>query len=188
MTHYNCDFSDDGKFLESKPKGDLETLPLKSVITWDIGTPAEGLELKRQIRAFKRIFLRIGQVIPVKFRHIDHTEAEIEINVSNDDGYFTNRPNALARAYVGTTSQALDILFNPSYFWRLNRESGNNQYDLEIVGLHELLHVLGLSHSTINDSVMFPNYQGIYDMNEDDISKLSFWGVALGFRLFSILL
>jgi len=92
-----------------------------------------------------------------------------------------NRPNALAYAFVGTTSQDLDLVFNESYFWALNREVGNNRYDMEIVVIHELLHVLGLSHSVINDSVMFASYQGIYSMNEDDISKLtSIWGVRSG--------
>jgi len=125
--------------------------------------------------------LRIGQVIPVKFR-FTQDEGEIQINVSNSDNYFKNRPNALAYAFVGTTSQEIDLVFNESYFWALNREVGNNRYDMEIVGIHEILHVLGLSHSSINDSVMFANYQGIYSMNEDDISKLQeIWGIRGNF-------
>jgi len=177
MTYSDCAFDKDGKFSESIITEQSEPLPLESVITWNLLNESNDLLRKRQIKAIKRAFLRIGQVIPVKFRFIQD-EGEIQITVSDSDNYFKTRPNALAYAFVGTTSQEIDLVFNESYFWALNREVGNNRYDMEIVIIHELLHVLGLSHSSINDSVMFPNYQSISDMNEDDISKLqSIWGI-----------
>jgi len=180
MTYCDCAFDKDGKFSESPITAQSEPLPLQSVITWNLLNESNDILRKRQVKALKRAFLRIGQVIPVKFRFIQD-EGEIQITVSNTDNYFKTRPNALAYAFVGTTSQEIDLVFNESYFWALNREVGNNQFDFEIVAIHEILHVLGLSHSMINDSVMFPNYQGIYDMNEGDISKLHvIWGVRSG--------
>jgi len=177
MTYCDCAFDKNGKFSEIPITAQSNPLPLESVISWNLLNESNDLLRNRQIKAFKRVFLRIGQVIPVKFK-FTQDEGEIQINVSNSDNYFKNRPNALAYAFVGTTSQEIDLVFNESYFWALNREVGNNRYDMEIVGLHEILHVLGLSHSMINDSVMFSAYQGIYDMNEDDISRLqSIWGI-----------
>jgi len=177
MTYSDCAFDKNGKFSESPITAQSEPLPLQSVITWNLLNESNDILRKRQVKALKRVFLRIGQVIPVRFK-FTQDKGEIQINVSDSDNYFSNRPNALAYAFVGTTSQEIDLVFNESYFWALNREVGNNQYDMEIVGLHEILHVLGLSHSMINDSVMFSNYQGIYDMNEDDISKLQMiWGI-----------
>jgi len=174
----DCAFDKNGEFYEIIITEQSDPLPLQSVITWNLLNESDDLLRKRQIKAIKRAFLRIGQVIPVKFRFLSIGKGEIQITVSNSDNYFKNRPNALAYAFVGTTSQDLDLVFNESYFWALNREVGNNQYDMEIVVIHELLHVLGLSHSNINDSVMFASYQGIYSMNEDDISKLqSIWGI-----------
>jgi len=180
MTYYDCAFHKDGKFSESVITAQSKPLPLQSTITWNLLNESNDILRKRQIKALKRVFLRIGQVIPVKFKFIQD-EGEIQITVSDSDNYFSNRPNALAYAFVGTTSQEIDLVFNESYFWALNREIGNNQYDFEIVAIHEILHVLGLNHSMINDSVMYPNYQAIYDMNEQDISNLhDIWGVRSG--------
>ena len=177
MTYYDCAFHKDGKFSESLITENSDPLPLETVITWNLLNESNDILRKRQVKALKRVFLRIGQIIPVKFKFIQD-EGEIQITVSDSDNYFKDRPNALAYAFVGTTSQDIDLVFNESYFWALNRETGNNQYDMEIVALHEILHVLGLSHSMINDSVMWPNYQGIYSMNEDDINNLqSIWGI-----------
>jgi len=187
MTYSDCAFDKDGKFSEFKISDQSVPLPLESEITWNLLNESDDLLRKRQIKAIKRAFLRIGQVIPVKFKFLkeswtpNESDSEIQITVSNSDNYFKTRPNALAYAFVGTTSQEIDLVFNESYFWTLNREVGNNRYDMEVVVIHELLHVLGLSHSIINDSVMFPNYQGIYDMNEVDINNLQLiWGVRSG--------
>jgi len=180
MTYCDCAFTKDGKFSESIITEQSDPLPLQSVITWNLLNESNDILRKRQVKALKRAFLRIGQVIPVKFK-FTQDKGEIQINVSDSDRYFENRPNALAYAFVGTTSKDIDLVFNESYFWALNREVGNNQYDMEVVGIHEILHVLGLSHSMINDSVMFANYQGIYSMNNDDINNLqSIWGVRSG--------
>jgi len=179
MTYYDCKFEREGKFIESAITDEPNPIPLTTQITWTLIEDSVHVSgRKREIKALKRAFLRIGQVIPIKFKFQTSTDVDIAITFSNDDNYFKNRPSALAYAFVGTMSQDIDLVYNESYFWALNREQGNNRYDLEIVAIHEILHVLGLRHSTINDSVMFPNYQGIYDMNEDDISKLqSIWGI-----------
>jgi len=179
MNYHDCKFDTEGVFSETKPSDEINPIPLSSVITWTLIDDTKHVEgRKREIKALKRAFLRIGQVIPVRFRYKKNQDVDIAITFSSDDQYFKNRPNALAYAFVGTMSQDIDLVYNESYFWTLNREVGNNKYDLEIVAIHEILHVLGLRHSSINDSVMWPNYQGIYDMNEDDISKLqAIWGI-----------
>jgi len=179
MTYHDCVFERIGKYSEVKPSDEINPIPLSSVITWALIDDTGHIEGRdREIKALKRAFLRIGQVIPIRFRYKKNQDVDIAITFSSRDQYFKDRPNALAYAFVGTMSQDIDLVYNESYFWTLNREQGNNKYDLEIVAIHEILHVLGLNHSMINDSVMFPNYQGIYDMNEDDISKLqSIWGV-----------
>jgi len=182
MTYHDCVFQSYGNYTELPPNSEVNPVPLMSEITWTLNQDSINITgRKREIKALKRAFLRIGQSIPIKFKYKQRQEVDIQITVSSSDAYFKNQPNALAYAFVGTMSQDIDVVFNESYIWTLNREQGNNKYDLEIVAIHEILHVLGLSHSTINDSVMFPNYQGIYSMNEDDISKLqSIWGIRSG--------
>jgi len=183
MPYSDCIFGNTGKFSEIPIDDILREPILTKTIIWDLMTPSKDLAEKRQIKAFKRAFLRIGQVIPVKFHYVKDTSlAEIEITISNDDNYFKNRPNALAYAFVGTTSQDIDLVFNESYFWNLNREQGNNKYDLEVVAIHEILHILGLVHNTKINSVMFPNYSGLADMSNEDIANLQkIWGKRSGF-------
>ncbi len=190
MTYCDCAFNKNGIFSESPITAQSDPLPLQAEINWGLLNESNDILRKRQIKALKRAFLRIGQVIPIKFKFEKIHIAEITINVSDDDSYFKDHPNALAYAFVGTTSQEIDLVFNESYFWNLNREQGNNMYDFEIVAIHEILHVLGLNHSMLDNSVMFPNYQGIYDMNDVDIFNLqAIWGVRSGWsrRLFRLM-
>lgn len=45
--------------------------------------------------------------------------------------------------------------------------------DLEAVALHEIGHLLGLEHSSVRDSVMFPYYQpGLHKLRDDDIARI----------------
>lgn len=181
----NCRLTDDNIYSELVPEGELEPLPLLDVIFWNLKEASEDIPRKKQIKGLKRAFLRIQQVIPVKFRFIEG-KGEIQMTVSSTDNYFKTRRNALAYAFVGTTSQEIDLVFNESYFWVLNLESGVNRYDMEVVGIHEICHVLGLNHSMNPKSVMYPNYQGIKDLDKEDIEKLhEIWGVRSGwsFRL-----
>ena len=115
--------------------------------------------------------LKIGQVIPLRFKN-KNEQSELTMTVSSTDPYFHQHPNALAYAWVGTTSQDVDLVFNESYIWVLNREQGTNRYDIEIVAIHEILHILGLRHSQLNDSVMWPSYQGLSDMSPEDVQLL----------------
>lgn len=173
----NCRF-ENGTYSEA-----MERLPLiKKEYTWDLKSDSADIEgSKREIKALKRAFLKIQVVIPVRFHYIEDM-GEITITVSASDDYFKTRPNALAYAFVGTTSQPTDLVFNESYIWVLNRETGTNRYDMEVVALHEICHVLGLSHSMNPKSIMYPNYQGILDLDIEDIERLqNIHGVRSGF-------
>jgi len=49
--------------------------------------------------------------------------------------------------------------FNRSEFWTVNMAMTNHSYvmELETVALHEIVHLIGLDHSKVCGSVMFPN-------------------------------
>ncbi|XP_039048773.1 metalloendoproteinase 1-like [Hibiscus syriacus] len=67
-----------------------------------------------------------------------------------------------------------DLHFNAVWNWTYNQPA-SNQIDLESIGVHELGHVLGLNHSQVKDTVMFPKYDpGTIKrkLNKDDIDGL----------------
>jgi predicted Zn-dependent protease len=169
-----------GKYIETQVMHPVIT---KRDFTWDLISDSPDIEgQKREVLALKRAFLKWALVIPVKFKYVEEN-GDISITFSSTDNYFKNSPNALAYAFVGTMSQAIDLVFNESYRWVLNREVGNNQYDAEIVAIHEIGHVLGLNHSQMSDlDVMWPVYNKISDLSANDITRMqAIWGVRSGF-------
>lgn len=164
-----CKFNNQGHFQEYG----AEVVEPKKIYTWDLKNDSDDIEgEKREILAIKRAFLKWAAVIPVKFHYVEDL-GEITITFSSSDEYFKKSPNALAYAFVGNTSQPVDLVFNENYNWKLNiKESFNNNYNPEIVAIHEIGHVLGLQHSQGIDDVMYPSYQGVSDLSSNDISRI----------------
>jgi hypothetical protein len=62
-----------------------------------------------------------------------------------------------------------EIYFNDGFDWNI----GGN-YDIETVFLHELGHSLGLDHTDIVGSIMYPTYSGVLTtLSADDIAGIS---------------
>jgi len=157
-------------------------------ITWSItGYSRDIPDSRRQERAIKRAFFRIGLVIPVKFKFIrNDPNAELVISFSQTDPYFVKHSSALAYAFVGTTSQPIDLVFNDKgYFWAINTDAQNNQYKIEPVAIHEILHVLGLGHNPgCAKCIMFPSYHSGQDLQLGDITPIQdIWGARTGWSL-----
>ncbi len=180
-----CSFEHNGRcsYNEKVPTIKVSALAAATkVITWSIiGYSKHVPNHRQQVKSFKRSFWQIGLHIPVKFSYRSNdTNADIVISFRDNDPYFNGRSSALAYAYVGTTSQKVDIVFNDkSFFWAINTDLGNNQYKIEPVAVHEILHVLGLPHSpNCLLCVMFPSYHSTHIMQEGDWLPLQdIWGI-----------
>ncbi|KAI3851780.1 hypothetical protein MKW92_013328, partial [Papaver armeniacum] len=107
----------------------------------------------------ERAFSKWSSVIPVNFTEIqDYKRANIRIGFyygDHGDG-FPFGDMVLAHA-TGPGSGAY-IHFNAAHTWAVdfNSEKSKSAYDLESVAIHEMGHVLGLNHSSNEESVMWP--------------------------------
>ncbi len=130
-------------------------------------------------QAIRNAFNTWQQVIPIDFA---------EVNLANNPnltlGWFTGNHgdgspfdgvgNVLAHAFYPPPCggpRAGACHFDDAERWALAH--GGGAFDLETVALHEIGHLLGLDHSNVLGSVMFPNYGGARRaLTPDDIAGI----------------
>lgn len=91
-------------------------------------------------------------------------DIRFEVGAHNDSSKFDGKGGTLAHAFFPKYGGA--VHFDDDEQWVLSGSSGTH---LQTVALHELGHSLGLSHSNVKGSVMYPTYAGVHvDLSEDD--------------------
>ncbi|CAI9109665.1 OLC1v1009527C1 [Oldenlandia corymbosa var. corymbosa] len=171
-THYS--------FFPNKPKWNRPSpIILKYTFLPDHMIPSVSLADMRLI--FQRSFGRWAAVIPVTFvetSNVNHSDIKIGFYFGNhgDETVFDGLGGIVAHSY-GPPIGLLHL--DGDELWVVNQKQPKFGLatDLESVAVHEIGHLLGLAHSTVESAIMYPNespytFTRKVDLTKDDIDGI----------------
>src|SRR3990167_6186524 len=130
--------------------------------------------------------------IPIRLKYVK-INSDITLAFSTTDKYFTDMPGVLAYAYFPDSgSLSGKIIFNDNYLWSIdgkpisareymkrtgkqvaNMDNMFATYNILHTLTHEIGHSLGLIHSNYKIDVMYPFYNGVMELSENDIIRIT---------------
>ena len=148
------------RYFPGQPRWDRR-IPMTLSYAFSLENMVPYLSMREIRGAFKRAFFEWASVIPVNFIETDdYGLADIKIGFySGDHGDgepFDGVLGILAHAFSPDSGR---FHLDAAETWAVDfkREESKVAVDLESVALHEIGHLLGLSHSNIKESVMYPS-------------------------------
>jgi len=109
----------------------------------------------------------------------DSDQADLQVSFHrgyHGDGYpFDGIGSVLAHAFYPGSGRGGDAHFDEEELWSTEGRSDGGRTSLYAVALHEFGHSLGLSHSSVRGSVMFPWYSSAdlsYSLPQDDTDAI----------------
>nr|XP_043629622.1 metalloendoproteinase 1-MMP-like [Erigeron canadensis] len=170
IQHYN--------YFKDKPRWSRD-LPTTLTYAFSPNYIISNLKISDIKAVFRRAFSRWSAVIPVNFTEAeDYGFSDIKIgfyNGDHDDGEpFDGVLGVLAH---GFSPESGKLHLDAAETWAVDFESEKSgvAVDLESVATHEIGHVLGLAHSFVKESVMYPSLkprEKKLDLKVDDIEGI----------------
>ncbi|KAK7386116.1 hypothetical protein VNO78_26087 [Psophocarpus tetragonolobus] len=184
-THFTKNFV----FFPGKPRWS-RPMPMSLTYAFSRENMIRSLSMKEIRGAFQRAFTRWASVIPVSFVEVREFEfADIKIGFYNgehgDGEPFDGVLGVLAHSFSPEIGR---LHLDAAETWSVDFVSTVSEVavDLESVATHEIGHLLGLSHSSVKEAVMYPSLRPRgkrADLNIDDIRGVqSLYGSNPNFR------
>ncbi|XP_063884517.1 matrix metalloproteinase-17-like isoform X2 [Scylla paramamosain] len=154
----------------------------KRRITYHVGNWSPQLRNKEIVqKELRRAFDAWSTYSHLQFTEKDSTDADIIIffaSHAHGDGYpFDYNGGILAHAFYPYEfgSYGGDVHFDESEKWIIAKSKDDEGLDFFTVAVHELGHSLGLSHSPVEGSIMYPYYMGFnknFALHYDDVMAM----------------
>ncbi|KAG7157008.1 matrix metalloproteinase-17-like [Homarus americanus] len=154
----------------------------KRRLTYYVANWSPQLRSKEVVqRELRRAFDAWSTYSHLQFNESSHQDADIIIffaNYAHGDGYAFDGPSGiLAHAYYPYEfgSYGGDVHFDESETWTTKPKDQYSGLDFFTVAVHEIGHSLGLAHSPVSGSIMFPYYKGYtanFALDYDDVMAM----------------
>ncbi|BAT96770.1 hypothetical protein LR48_Vigan11g171500 [Vigna angularis] len=176
-------------FFPGKPRWS-RSMPMTLTYAFSRENMIHSLSMKDIREAFRKAFLRWASVIPVSFVEVSDSEvSDLKIGFykgEHGDGEpFDGVLGVLAHSFSPEIGR---LHLDAAETWAVDFEATVSEVavDLESVATHEIGHLLGLSHSSVKDAVMYPSLRPQdkrANLNIDDIKGVqSLYGSNPNFR------
>ncbi|KAK3195118.1 hypothetical protein Dsin_026428 [Dipteronia sinensis] len=181
-------------FFPGKPRWSLD-VPMKLTYAFSKENFIDYLKISDIRAVFKSAFTKWGLVIPVSFVETDdYGFADIKIGFySGDHGDGEPFDGVLGVLAHSFTPESGRFHLDAAERWAVDfkTEKSAVAVDLESVAIHEIGHLLGLSHSSVKDAVMYPTLRPRdkkLDLSLDDVNGVqALYGSNPNFTLSSLL-
>lgn len=162
----------------------------KQTLTYTIINGTE--DIHKGLRAAFNLAMTTWDVqIPIDLYFVREGPADITLEFTHDDPYFTSEGILAYAYYPGQGSVSGKIVFNDNVLWsrdgkpisaeEYTRITGrkvqfpNNKYatfNFIHTAIHEIGHALGLTHSNEKGDIMYPYYNGVVHLSDNDKERI----------------